>query len=227
LAQSDDFTQEALVSTRMQLINSRAMGVIEAAPAEVLLFIGVTAGLGIAIDLAGMVESGVNLIVNIATIALGYVMTSAMLRRTGLAPDGLANGFRTYFGISLLGGAATLLGLLLLIVPGIVLLVRWAPAMGFGLASGRSATESLGDSWHATKGHFWPILIALLIPAGLFIAGMAIYLGPLAMSDEIGVIPIVVGNLLMMAASVASAAIGVAVYGLLVTASARYGDVFE
>ncbi len=227
MAQFEHLEPDMPVTERTQAILREMQRLISAAPMEVGLYLAATAGLGILFDLNGWAESGANLVVNIATIALGYVMANAMLRNSGLAPEGLTAGFGTYFGISILTGLGTLVGLVLLVIPGIVLLVRWSPAIGYGLAGEVTANGALSASWHSTGPHFWPILVALLLPAASMIAGLLIYVAPFSVDGQIGPFAIILGNVLMMASSVLGGAIGIAVFGLLAAPRSELREVFD
>ena len=62
----------------------------------------------------------------IVSLVFQYQVTSAVLVREGLAERGARGRFWALLGLNILSGVAILLGLLLLIVPGIYLLVRWS-----------------------------------------------------------------------------------------------------
>ena len=224
MANFETFEPAAPVLQRTQQLWAEARRLVEAAPKEAAIFLGVTVGIGVLLDVMGSTST---LPVNIAVLALGFLLVSAMLRNGGLAPEGLRHGFGTYFGISILSGIATIIGLVLLIVPGVLLLVRWSAAFGHALAGGDTATEALGTSWRGTEGHFWPILLALLLPGAMMLAGAALYAfigfeaGP---AETAG---FVVANLAMMGASLASTAIGIAVYSLTANAGGGLSGVFE
>jgi len=77
---------------------------------------------------------------------------------TGL---GLRDGnavLAAFFGINLLAGLGIILGMILLIVPGLILAARWSAANAALLAEGDGVNAALGRSWHMTGPSLWPII---------------------------------------------------------------------
>lgn len=151
---------------------------------------------------------------SVATLAAGYLLLRVLLMRAGLMRDG-SNGFGSYFVMGVAVGLATLAGLLLLVVPAIILMVRWFPSYGILMAEGGGVGESLGKSWDMTRGRFGPLLILMLLLYAIAIPVFAIYAIP-----ELGVgIPanaaILIANLLMAIFSTGLTVAGVGVYGAL------------
>jgi hypothetical protein len=98
----------------------------------------------------------------VASLFGTYLLLARMLAAGGRL--GVTGGrFWPYLGMTILSVIAIVLGLFLVIVPGIILLVRWSAASGFVIGAGESATGSLSASWNATKGHGWAIFFASLI----------------------------------------------------------------
>ena len=78
--------------------------------------------------------------------------------------------FGRVFGIGILSGFAILLGGLLLIVPGVLLLIRWWVAVPLALDRDVGASQSLNESWALTAAHWAPILglfLGLLVLVGV------------------------------------------------------------
>jgi hypothetical protein len=65
--------------------------------------------------------------------------------------------------ISILTGLAALLGFLLLIVPGIIVLVRYYFGSTVLVVEGKKGSKALGRSWRLVKGSFWKVLGTLLL----------------------------------------------------------------
>lgn len=181
---------------------------------EVSFYLIVMTALGVATDLIEGMEGGYFLF-NIVSVALIYVMVVGMIRKGGLLNGTQPNRFGAYFVISLLSGLGIIVGALLLLVPGFVLWVRWLPAYGFGLVEGLSATESLGRSWDATRSHFWPLLLASLVPLGLFIAGAGFYYFAFPVGEAPSIPAVVAANLAMVGATAIATVLGLASYALL------------
>jgi hypothetical protein len=77
-------------------------------------------------------------------------------------------------------GLGTLVGLLLLIIPGIILMIRWSVCVPAMFAQDLDVGESLRFSWRQTAGHELPILLLLLsiwLPA-LLIGGLGAAMAP-------------------------------------------------
>lgn len=80
-----------------------------------------------------------------------YFVLARMLELRGRL---VAEGTRIwpYVGLSILTGIGTLLGFVALILPGVILMVRWSAAPGFLIGSGTGVTEAMSKSWDATRG---------------------------------------------------------------------------
>jgi hypothetical protein len=65
--------------------------------------------------------------------------------------------------ISILSALAVLLGLVLLIIPGIIVAIRFVFGSTVLVVEGRKGTKALGRSWQLAKGHFWKLLGTLLL----------------------------------------------------------------
>ncbi|MFI4934755.1 MAG: hypothetical protein ACHP7N_09075 [Caulobacterales bacterium] len=81
--------------------------------------------------------------------------------------------FGSLWGLGIISGIAVLVGLVLLIVPGIILLVGWMPANAVLMVEDKPAYASLQRAWSLTKGARWR-LAALL---GLYVAGAVLLVG--------------------------------------------------
>jgi uncharacterized membrane protein len=68
------------------------------------------------------------------------------------------------FGVCLLTNIGILLGFVFLIVPGIILLVRWSISVPYVISDDQiGVIEAIQRSWEETGDAFWPILLTLLI----------------------------------------------------------------
>lgn len=115
----------------------------------------------------------------IATLVLQYEISSAMLIHYGLLDARPARRrLLALLGLNFLSGIGVLLGLILLIVPGIYLLVRWSAAVPALIAEDADISESLSRSAEAVEGRFWHVFGAILVVwtplvAGVLAAGLA------------------------------------------------------
>ena len=202
------------VGRRLGQMMDESVRLARAAWSTVALYVAAMTAMGAVVDQLPDVGAG-SLISAVVSIGLGFVLTVNLLRGGGLAPAGLAAGFGSYFGLSLLSSLGMVLGLLLLVIPGLVLFVRWAPAYGYVLVDGDRVTEGLGKSWAQTGVHFWPLALALLPPVALNLGAGAVYL---LATDEQGMISVpvsVLANGAMSAAGAAITVVGIAGYALL------------
>ena len=99
--------------------------------------------------------------------------------------------FFSLLGISILVGFGVAIGFMLLIVPGIILALRWAVAVPACVVENKGPLESMRRSAELTKGHRWKIfgiwvLIAIVAVVVLIIAGTLAGLGVVAAPQGLG-----------------------------------------
>lgn len=128
-----------------------------------LVFLALVAGVGTLFDVKGWTDSGGLVLVTGFNWAAGYVLLVVMLRRADLFDHGQLRGAGSYFVCCIVAELGVLLGLIALLVPGIVLIVRWMPAYAILLAEGESIFGSLAEAWQRTRGHFVPLGLAGLV----------------------------------------------------------------
>lgn len=177
-------------------------------------------------------------IIELVAMIVFYGLLSRMVTQSGLAAQGLKNGFGIYLGIAILSGIGIVFGLILLIIPGIVLSIRWSAVYGYAMVESDGVSDALGASWDATRPHFWPIFAAMLLPFALGLISIGILAYPelaepagqaLGRVDD-GVVswPVsIASNLATRLSSVASLVIGLAVYSLLKQPLGHIREVFE
>lgn len=200
----------------MGMIIDRTVEVLSQNIVAGLIFIVVFGGLGTLTDYLaqGAVPRQLlfSLIVALATIFGAYLLSQAMLRKTGLLSYQGPPRILAYFGLGIITVLASGLGLILFIIPGLILMARWSIAGPLLIAEGKGVTQSLGESWETTRGSEMPIILVFLILVLLFsviAAGASLYV------PEVGMPATVVSKLAGAVGNVMSAATGVAIYGLL------------
>lgn len=194
----------------------------------IAIFVVVMTALSATVDVMGWGLNGGDLLVNIIALVAGYLLLIEIIKASRLAPDGPTNGFGTYFGLGILTGLAIAFGFILLIVPGVFLLVRWSAIYGFAFAGGKGVTEAMGASWDATKEHFWPILLALLLPMAVYIVALLVmFMGLDEAAETSSIGAALVSNVLLYSASVASTLLGLGIYSLVSGGEHGLADVFE
>jgi hypothetical protein len=198
----------------VETVFAEAKRLASAAWGESAIYLVATLALAMAVDLNGWGGGG-DFLVSIVNFVLGYILSVAMLRKGGLLDSGQHRGLGTYFVVSLLSGVGIAFGALLLIVPGIVLLIRWLPAYGFALADDLNASEALSHSWNMTRPHFWTLLLAALVPMALFVSGAMSYYLAFSNALEPSIVGLVFANLALGVAAVTFTAVGLASYSLV------------
>lgn len=155
--------------------------------------------------------AGVGLVQFVVSLAAAYFVLDAMLQKTGLRTR-REDVFFAYFGLSILYTLGVAAGLFVIILPGLVIMARWALAQPMMIARGDGIMQALGGSWERTKGNEFQIIAAVLalyiVPVALLIAS-SVWFGQ---TDPVG---IVLSQLLSCAMSVLGLAMGVALYGLM------------
>lgn len=152
--------------------------------------------------------------------AIHAIVARRVLLREGLAQPGVAPRYGHFVLVNLLITPAVLLGALLLVVPGILLLLRWFLASAFTLTRGMNALEALAASREATRGHRGAMLGALLAMAAIWLVPYVLLIigagGFLAISTTpiFGAVGLVRLALTGLAGSL-SLALGVGVFGEL------------
>lgn len=213
------------IGKRLGQIMDESTRLARAAWLAALAYVVVLTGVGMFVDQMSDLSAS-NFIFSAISIAMGFVLTVQLLREGGLVPRGLAGGFGGYFGTALLSGLGIVLGTLLLIIPGLVLFVRWSPAYGYVLGEGEGVTDALGKAWAATGAHFWPLLLAFLPAIALNIGGVVIYiLG----SNEDGTMTLATSafaNLGITLGGVAITVVGIAAFALLRDRGDELAEVF-
>lgn len=207
------------VSEQVEALFGEMRRLVVATWREVALFVGVLTALATTSDVIG---AGSQTGINVAGMVSGYYLTRSMTLKGGLVPHGVKRSIWPYIGLSVICELAIAFGFVLLIVPGIVLGIRWLPAYGFLLAGGDGVTQSLGSSWEATRSQFWPLLVAAVIPFAVTLGSAAL----LVMAGE-GELPVsLAGNLALYCGTVLWTALGLATYSLLADAR-REGELVE
>ena len=120
-------------------------------------------GLGFSIDANdGPAKALFGLVSAIVNVVAGYWLLTQYLAARGRLLEG-SSRFWPYVGMSILSTIGIVFGFILLIVPGIILTIRWSAASGFLVGQREGVTDALGASWRATKGHSWPIFFAAIL----------------------------------------------------------------
>jgi hypothetical protein len=122
----------------------------------------------VAITVVGIVL-GILLFVGLYMVGEAVVLLGAFQRLRGQplrVAEAVRRAFTRFFpliGLSILFGLAIMLGMVLLIVPGVILLCMWAVVVPVCIVEGLGPTASLSRSSELTKGYRWQIFGLLLL----------------------------------------------------------------
>jgi hypothetical protein len=146
-------------------------------------------------------------------IVAGYALLEAMVRRTGLRQGSYGDTFLPFVGLSILATLGVGLGFIAVIIPGLVIMARWSIAQPLLLVRGGGVMRALGDSWERTSGAEFQYLVAVF---ALLLPLIAVMIACSVMFDPADLVGIAIGQFASAAMSVISAAMAVAMYGLIV-----------
>ena len=105
---------------------------------------------------------------------LGYVLLLGLMRVSSWRAEPELGGIGGYFGLSLIAGIATLIGVILFLIPGLYLMLRWMPAYARLQQAGDGVQQALGWSWEATANIQKPLAIAMIGPVSTYAIFFAI-----------------------------------------------------
>lgn len=238
-------------------ILGQTVDVIGAAGRAVLIYVvvlGLFNGIG---GLAGLAEMDDNVfsvgirsgVLNAETLGLAatlyqllglvlYVVAAFFLLRQMLEQIGRparGGNLLSYLAMSVLAMIGLMIGFVLLIIPALILLVRWSAANGFLLSGDKGITGALGASWEATDGHGLSIFGAGLVLWIALIVLSSIVVGTVAatgLAASGGFSPLfgvamTVSGLIEAFNNAASFAFSIAVFHLVAPADTSVADVFE
>jgi len=110
-----------------------------------------------------------NSLMGFVALYLQLLLTSAALRHYELLPPDYdprrptMGRYPAAFGLSLIYCLAVGAGLVLLVLPGLVLILRWSVSLPVLLGERLRVTQSLGRSWGLTRGQSRPVLCLLAL----------------------------------------------------------------
>jgi hypothetical protein len=202
--------------------------ILSATMKPVLIYVAAMTVIFSLMDLAEA-ESGHFTLNSIGSTVGGYLLMRALVLETGLANDGEVAGFGAYFGMGVLQGLAYLIGAILLVVPAIVLMVRWTPSIPLLMCEKRGVILSMELSWQNTKGNFWPLFGVTLLGAVPFVFAVILagtLLGDAPPTSVTGLATSVTTNLFLTVMSAYYALLALATYKLLFRPHEGLSEVF-
>ena len=150
------------------------------------------------------ISSGGNVALGAGSLVAQCHITATLLGERGLmTPGARPVRFWAMVGLGFCANIAIGIGLVLLIVPGLILAVRWFVSVPALIGEDLGVFASLSASWEETRGRFWPILGAILV----------IFVPMVIVAGVGGVFQAATGDSVIFAAIV-----NIAVYGAIVVA---------
>lgn len=184
-----------------------------------------TAGFGYRISTSdGAGSSAFELLSAAVSVVAGYLLLTRYLAARGRLHEG-GTRFWHYIVMVILSGIAIAIGFVFVIIPGVILLVRWSAASGFVIGAREGIIASLGASWEATKGHSGPIFLAGLLFFIVVVVGGIVLAGVLgAISAQFAAIA---ASFLEAFMNAVGLAFGIAIYCLVHDDTQEIGEVFS
>lgn len=170
---------------------------------------------GVAIDMGGAGDgaAGLNFLLSVVTAFLQYWLIAALLDDLGLRRSG-GGRFGSYFVLGIVATLGILLGLVLLVIPGLILAARWTLASQILIASEKGVFEALGESWRMTRHHLGIVLGAML---AVYVPPILLVIGGFTLAETVrfDLAGIVAANLGFAFWIVGGCYLGTALYALL------------
>jgi uncharacterized membrane protein len=137
----------------------------------------------------GLVNAAIGLIVEIGfvTFALRAHDSAESLKINDLWNP---MPFLRYLAGQILVGITVLVGLVLLVVPGVIAAIAFLFASYLIVDKGRGPIVAMKESWRITKGHWWKLFLLLLAVVGLNILGFVLVLVGLLVTIPVTMIAI-------------------------------------
>lgn len=175
-----------------------------------LAALGVMTVIGVASDLYPSATRLVNFASIFVNLFLQYQISLALLGHYDLL-HGYSGQRRIWalLGLNILSGLGIVLGMILFIIPGIYLMVRWSASVPALIAEEVGVTESMGRSAQAVEGRFWHVLGALLVIWTICILGVAV---AVLMPENQSLVVSLITNLFISVGLIAGWHLAVAIY---------------
>lgn len=140
-------------------------------------------------------------LVTVAAAVLGMLIEMMLINLALKSHDNIDNvqfsdawgnlPFWKYIGVKILAAIIVIIGLVLLIVPGIIAVLMFLFSNYLVVDKGLGPIEALKESMRITKGHKWQLLLLVLAVAGLNILGALVFLVGLLVSVPVSMLAMV------------------------------------
>ncbi len=158
---------ESLSSEQLRLLNASRL--------SILGYIILVTGAYWCLDMYAWESDRIYVLLGFLVWGLGYFLFLSIMQRGGYLVDGKATGIGTYFALSVAIGVPVAFGLIVLVVPGLYLLMRWLPAYSRALVTFDGVGNSMRWSWAQTEKMTKVLALATIGPVVCF--GVSLGLG--------------------------------------------------
>ena len=142
-----------------------------------MLYVLLWAGPYIYVDINMPESNGAYFLLSFVGIGLNFFLLYSLTQSSDARGEKTHTGIIAYFGLSILHSVAISIGLILLILPGLYLALRWLPAFARLLKSHEGVVEALGWSWDRTKGHELALGLPFLGMTSIYLLGVGPIVG--------------------------------------------------
>jgi hypothetical protein len=121
-------------------------------------------------DVGGDSFRSLNALTLIVTVLFQHEITLAALRLYGFEPQ-QRRRLWALLGLNIITGLGIMLGLVLLVLPGLYAIVRWSVSVPALIAEEAGVIESISRSGEEIAGRFWPVAGTMLLTWSVIVAG--------------------------------------------------------
>jgi hypothetical protein len=134
------------------------------APGFLLAYVVIATAIYVLLDVYAYEQGGLYGLAGMLVWGLGYVLFAGLMQNGGLTAGGVKTGIGTYFALGLAVSLFVGIGLVLLVLPGLYLLMRWLPAYSRALVSLDGVGNAMRWSWERTEPWQRPLSLGMLAP---------------------------------------------------------------
>lgn len=183
----------------------------------ILGFVALWAGSYTALDVYASDNNRAYSLVGLLLWALEYLLLVIIMEKCGYFSNGKKSGVGTYVVLGMAKGIFIGLALVVLIVPGLYLMMRWLPAYARALTTDDWVGTSLRWSWDATENFQKPLAIGLIGPVACLAIGLLLTVFYFPDDWALDAAVLLVSNIMMSLGLVWLTVLGVACFGTLLS----------
>lgn len=199
--------------------------------AYIAAYLIVCTGPYIYLDLYAYEKDGLYALLGLLSWALGYILFVGLMKKGGYLAGGKKTGIGTYFVLGVAIGIPVVLALVVFVLPGLYLLMRWLPAYSRALVTSDGFGNAMRWSWQNTEPFQKPLSLAMIAPLSGYGVSMGMWLGYDFFYDHFDwtayVVAAVVWNGAMALGIAWLTTFGIAAFGMLTAQKSDLDAVFR